>query len=88
MYPSAVFQLIIAIGIGTVVSKLLSLTGMTFPIYIVIAYYVEQYQKDLESDDMLQPFTYVLYDMDKDGTPELIVRTGYSLRRIPASGHR
>lgn len=31
MYPSAVFQLIIAIGIGTVVSKLLSLTGMTFP---------------------------------------------------------
>ena len=44
----------------------------------VIAYYVEQYQKDLESDDMLQPFTYVLYDMDKDGTPELIVRTGYS----------
>ena len=34
MYPSAVFQLIIAIGIGTVVSKLLSLTGMTFPIYI------------------------------------------------------
>ena len=39
---------------------------------------MEQYQKDLESDDMLQPFTYVLYDMDKDGTPELIVRTGYS----------
>ena len=34
MYPSAVFQLIIAIGIGTIVSKLLSLTGMTFPIYI------------------------------------------------------
>ena len=34
MYPSAVFQLIIAIGIGTVVSKLLSLTSMTFPIYI------------------------------------------------------
>ena len=34
MYPSAVFQLIIAMGIGTVVSKLLSLTGMTFPIYI------------------------------------------------------
>ena len=34
MYPAAVFQLIIAIGIGTVVSKLLSLTGMTFPIYI------------------------------------------------------
>ena len=34
MYPSAVFQLIIAIGIGTIVSKLLSMTGMTFPIYI------------------------------------------------------
>ena len=34
MYPSAVFQLIIAMGIGTVVSNLLSLTGMTFPIYI------------------------------------------------------
>ena len=34
MYPSAVFQLIIAIGIGTIVSELLSLTGMTFPIYI------------------------------------------------------
>ena len=34
MYPSAVFQLIIAIGIGTIVSYLLSLTGMTFPIYI------------------------------------------------------
>ncbi len=34
MYPSAVFQLIIAIGIGTIVSKILSLTGMTFPIYI------------------------------------------------------
>ena len=34
MYPSAVFQLILAIGIGTIVSRLLSLTGMTFPIYI------------------------------------------------------
>ena len=34
MYPAAVFQLIIAIGIGTIISKLLSLTGMTFPIYI------------------------------------------------------
>ena len=28
------FQLIVAMGIGTVLSKLLSLTGMTFPIYI------------------------------------------------------
>ena len=34
MYPSAVFQLIIAIGLGTLVSDLLSLTGLTFPIYI------------------------------------------------------
>lgn len=34
MYAPAVFQLIIAIGIGTIVSELLSLTGMTFPIYI------------------------------------------------------
>ena len=34
MYPNAVFQLIIAMGIGTIVSHLLSLTGMTFPIYI------------------------------------------------------
>lgn len=34
MYPAASFQLIIAMGIGTVLSKLLSLTGMTFPIYI------------------------------------------------------
>ena len=44
----------------------------------VIKYYAEQYQKDKENDDTLLPFTYVLYDMDKDGTPELIVRTGYS----------
>ena len=34
MYPNAVFQLIIAMGLGTIVSHLLSLTGMTFPIYI------------------------------------------------------
>ena len=34
MYPAAVFQLIIAMGIGTIISRLLSLTGMTFPIYI------------------------------------------------------
>ena len=34
MYPSAVFQLIIAIGIGTIVSYFLSMTGLTFPIYI------------------------------------------------------
>ena len=33
MYAPAVFQLIIAVGLGTVVSDLLSLTGMTFPIY-------------------------------------------------------
>lgn len=34
MYAPAVFQLIIAVGIGTIVSQLLSLTGMTFPVYI------------------------------------------------------
>ncbi len=34
MYAPAVFQLIIAVGIGTIISELLSLTGMTFPIYI------------------------------------------------------
>ena len=34
MYPSATFQIILAMGIGTIVSKLLSLTGMTFPVYI------------------------------------------------------
>lgn len=34
MYATAVFQLIIAVGIGTVFSKLLTLTGMTFPVYI------------------------------------------------------
>ena len=34
MYAPAVFQLIIAVGIGTIFSKLLSLTGMTCPIYI------------------------------------------------------
>lgn len=34
MYAAAVFQLIIAVGIGTIFSKLLTLTGMTFPVYI------------------------------------------------------
>lgn len=34
MYATAVFQLIIAVGIGTIFSKLLTLTGMTFPVYI------------------------------------------------------
>lgn len=34
MYAIAVFQLIIAVGIGTIFSKLLTLTGMTFPVYI------------------------------------------------------
>lgn len=33
-YAPAVFQLVTAIGIGTLISYLLSLTGMTFPIYI------------------------------------------------------
>ena len=34
MYPSATFQIILAMGAGTLLSRLLSLTGMTFPIYI------------------------------------------------------
>ena len=34
MYAAAVFQLIIAVGIGTIFSWLLTKTGMTFPIYI------------------------------------------------------
>ncbi len=34
MYPAATFQLILAMGIGTIISYLLSMTGMTFPIYI------------------------------------------------------
>lgn len=33
-YTTAVFQIVVAAGIGTLVSHLLSLTGMTFPIYI------------------------------------------------------
>ena len=34
MYAPAVFQMLIAVGIGTVVSWALSKTGMTFPVYI------------------------------------------------------
>lgn len=34
MYAAAVFQLILAIGLGTIFSMLLTQTGMTFPIYI------------------------------------------------------
>ena len=34
MYAAAVFQLILAIGLGTIFSWLLTETGMTFPIYI------------------------------------------------------
>lgn len=33
-YAAAAYQLVIAMGIGTVVSALLSKTGMTFPVYI------------------------------------------------------
>lgn len=33
-YTSAVFQIIVAVGIGTLVSYALSLTGLTFPVYI------------------------------------------------------
>ena len=53
----------------------------------VIAYYVEQYQKDLESDEMLQPFTYVLYDMGQGrhtGTdcPDRLQRSGLCPLRL------
>lgn len=34
MYAAAVFQLILAVGVGTVLSELLTKTGITFPIYI------------------------------------------------------
>ena len=34
MYAAAVFQLILAIGLGTIFSWLLTKTGLTFPIYI------------------------------------------------------
>ena len=44
----------------------------------VIQYYLEQYQSDSAQDDSLPEPTYALYDMDKDGSPELIVRTGYN----------
>lgn len=37
MYASAVYQLCLAMGIGTIISFLLSKTGMTFPIYNEIA---------------------------------------------------
>lgn len=34
MYPAAVYQIALAMGLGTIVSWLLSKTGMTFPVYI------------------------------------------------------
>ena len=34
MYAPATFQIVIAVGLGTIVSFLLSKTGMTFPVYI------------------------------------------------------
>lgn len=34
MYAPAVYQMVLAMGLGTVVSVLLSKTGMTFPVYI------------------------------------------------------
>lgn len=33
-YAEGVFQLLIAVALGTIVSKLLTMTGMTFPVYI------------------------------------------------------
>lgn len=34
MYAAAVFQLILAVGLGTIISELLTKTGLIFPIYI------------------------------------------------------
>ena len=34
MYAAAVFQLSLAVGLGTIISELLTKTGLTFPIYI------------------------------------------------------
>ena len=34
IYAAAVFQLILAVGLGTIISELLTKTGLTFPIYI------------------------------------------------------
>ena len=34
MYAPAVYQIVLAMGIGTIVSFILSKTGMTFPVYI------------------------------------------------------
>ena len=34
MYAAAVFQLILAVGLGTIITELLTKTGLTFPIYI------------------------------------------------------
>ena len=34
MYAPAAYQIAVAMGIGTIISKALSLTGMTFPVYI------------------------------------------------------
>ena len=34
MYAAAVFQLILAVGLGTIISELLTKTGLTFPFYI------------------------------------------------------
>lgn len=34
MYAAAVFQLILAVGLGTIISELLTKTGLTIPIYI------------------------------------------------------
>ena len=34
MYAAAVFQLILAVGLGPIISELLTKTGLTFPIYI------------------------------------------------------
>lgn len=48
MYAAAVFQLIIAVGIGTIISELLTKTGLTFPIYIgamIAAAVIQKYRR-------------------------------------------
>ena len=57
MYAAAVFQLILAIGLGTIFSWLLTKTGLTFPIYIgaMLAALIEISL----SIQILQPFIWV-----------------------------
>ncbi len=60
MYASAVFQLIIAIGIGTIFSWALTKTGLTFPIYI--------------GDDCSMRLCVILQNMQENG--KLVIHMG------------